>query len=78
MKTELMLLIQSDGRPVLNVADLASLLSMTERSIQNRIYKRAMPFPVFKLADSGGWMAHVSDVAAYIDVQRDDAARAMN
>ena len=77
MKTELMLLIQTDGRPTLNVADMAQLLNVTQRSVQNRIYKHAMPFPVFKLADSGEWVAHVSDVAIHIDTQREEAAKIM-
>lgn len=78
MKTELMLLIQTDGRPVLDMKHLASLLNLTERSVQNRIYKRAMPFPTFKMADTGDWVAHVSDVAAYIDAQRDEARNQIN
>lgn len=77
MKTELMLLIQTDGCPTLNVADMSKLLNVTPRSVQNRIYKQSMPFPVFKLADSGEWVAHISDVASHIDTQRDEAAKLM-
>lgn len=77
MKTELMLLIQTDGRPTMNVSDLGALLNMTQRTVQNRIYKRTMPFPVFKLADSGEWVAHISDVAQHIDTQREEATKAM-
>lgn len=75
MKTELMLLIQTDGRPVLDMKSLASLMNVTERSVQNKIYKKALPFPTFKIADSGEWVAHVSDVAAYIDAQREEALK---
>lgn len=75
MKTEMMLLIQTDGRPVLGIGDIAKLLSVSIRSVQNKIYKAALPFPTFKLADSGEWVAHVSDVAAYIDKERDTAAK---
>ena len=77
MKTELMLLIQTNGRPTMTVSDMGSLLNMTQRSVQNRIYKHAMPFPVFKLADSGEWVAHISDVATHIDAQRAEAKKAM-
>jgi hypothetical protein len=77
MKTELMLLIQTNGRPTMNVADISSLLNMTQRTVQNRIYKHTMPFPVFKLADSGEWVAHISDVATHIDTQREEATKAM-
>lgn len=77
MKTELMLLIQTDGRPTMTIADLSRLLNVTPRSVQNRIYKKDMPFPIFKIADSGEWVAHVSDVATHIDAQRDEATKAM-
>ncbi|MDH4449914.1 MAG: pyocin activator PrtN family protein [Rhodoferax sp.] len=77
MKTELMLLIQTDGRPTMTVADMSRLLNLTPRSVQNRIYKKDLPFPVFKLADSGEWVAHVSDVALHIDTQREEAAKMM-
>jgi len=75
MKTEMMLLIQTDGRPTLNLTEIASLLSIEPRTAQNRIYAKRMPFPVFKLGESGDWVAHISDVAEYIDGQR-EAARA--
>jgi hypothetical protein len=77
MKTELMLLIQTDGCPTMTVADMSKLLNLSPRSVQNRIYKKDMPFPVFKLADSGEWVAHVSDVATHIDTQREEAAKMM-
>lgn len=77
MKTELMLLIQTDGRPTMSVADMGNLLNLTQRSVLNRIYKHTMPFPVFKLADSGEWVAHISDVATHIDTQREAATKSM-
>jgi hypothetical protein len=76
MKTEMMLLIQTDGRPTLNLGEISSLLSINPRTAQNRIYEKRMPFPVFKLGDSGDWVAHISDVAQYIDDQRNAAAKA--
>lgn len=78
MKTEMMLLIQTDGRPTLNLSEMAALLSLDPRSMQNKIYKRTAPFPVFKLGESGDWAAHISDVAQYIDGQREAAAKAMH
>lgn len=77
MKTELMLLIQTDGCPTMTVAEMSKLLNLSPRSVQNRIYKKDMPFPVFKLADSGEWVAHVSDVATHIDTQREEASKMM-
>lgn len=77
MRTEMMLLIQTDGRPTLNLAEVSKLLSIEPRTAQNRIYAHRMPFPMFKLGDSGDWVAHVSDVAKYIDEQRDAALKAV-
>lgn len=77
MKTELMLLIQTDGCPTMTVKAQANLLNMTPRTVQNRIYAKTMPWPVFKMADSGEWVAHVSDVAAHIDNQRQTAQKSM-
>lgn len=77
MKTELMLLVQTDGRPTMNLSEMAALLSLDPRSLQNKIYKRTAPFPVFKLGDSGDWVAHISDIAKYIDDQREAATKAM-
>jgi Pyocin activator protein PrtN len=77
MKTELMLLLQTDGKPTMTLSQVSSLLSITPRSLQSRIYKRAIPFAMFKLADTGDWVAHVSDVAKHIDEQRDAAHKEM-
>jgi hypothetical protein len=74
MKTELMLLAMTDGRPTLNLAEIAELLGLTEASARNRIYAEDMPFPVFQLGTK--WCAHIADVAAYIDAQRELAAAA--
>lgn len=76
MKTEMMLLIQTDGRPTLNLGEIASLLSISPRTAQNKIYEHRLPFPVFKLGDSGDWVAHISDVAKYIDEKREEAMKA--
>lgn len=76
MKTELMLLMQTDGRPTLRLSEIAALLSIDPRTAQNRIYAKKMPFPVFKLGESGDWVAHISDVAQYIDDQREAAKAA--
>ena len=75
MKTELMLLITTDGSPTMTVTQVAKILNVDPRTIQNKIYKKDIPFPMFKLGDSGGWSAHVSDVANYIDTQRESAAK---
>ena len=77
MRTEMMLLIQTDGRPTLNLSEVAQLLNLAPRSLQNKIYAQQLPFPMFKLGDSGDWSAHISDVAGYIDEQREAALKAL-
>ena len=57
------------GHPTMTVADMSR--------VQNRIYKNSMPFPVFKLADLGERVAHISEVDMHIDQQREEATKAM-
>lgn len=71
----MLLLLMTEGRPVLNLTEVASILSLEPRSVQNKIYTRQMPFLMFKLGNSANWVAHVSDVAAYIDTQREEASK---
>lgn len=73
-RTELMLLMQTDGRPTLNLEEVAKLLNMTRPSLLNRVYAKTTPFPMFQLEGSSEWQAHVTDVAAHIDKQRAAAA----
>lgn len=73
MKTELYLLLQTDGRPIMNVGELASLLNLTPRSLQNQVYAGRCEIPTFKLG--GGLVAHVADVAKYIDGKRAEAVK---
>lgn len=75
MKTELMLLIQTDGNPLVSLKHMATLLNIGERSVLNKIYSHTMPFPVFQVAGSTAWSAHVQDVAKYIDELREKAQR---
>lgn len=75
MKTEMMLLIMTDGCPTLNLGQCARLLNMQPRSLLNRIYAKKTPFPMFQLEGSSEWCAHVSDVASHIDSTREAAAK---
>lgn len=70
MKTEFALLLQYE-RPVLTLEQVADLLQITPRSLENQIYAERCPIPMFKVGSK--FAAHISDVAAYIDVQRADA-----
>ena len=68
MKTTLALLIQTDGRPVMRLKELAELLNLSPRTVQNRIYDQTLPIKTFKLGND--FVAHIDDVAAHIDQQR--------
>jgi hypothetical protein len=70
MKTELALLLQYE-KPTLSAAQVAELLDITERSLENQIYAERCPIPMFKMGSK--WVAHVADVAEYIDHQRAEA-----
>jgi predicted DNA-binding transcriptional regulator AlpA len=74
MKTTMSLLMMTDGRPVMRVKELAELLDITPRTVHNKIAAGTLPIKTFKLGSDP--VAHVADVAAYIDAQR-AAATAM-
>ncbi|MBX3653249.1 MAG: pyocin activator PrtN family protein [Ramlibacter sp.] len=72
MKTELALLLTHES-PVLSIDEVATLLGITVRSLENQIYAHRCPIPMFKMGSK--FCAHVADVAAYIDAQRAQAIR---
>lgn len=67
MKTELALLLTHDT-PIMTAAEVAELLGIGERTLENQIYAERCPIPMFKVGSK--FAAHISDVAAYIDAQR--------
>jgi len=67
MKTELALLLTYSS-PTMTAAQVAELMGIGERSLENKIYDRSCPIPMFKLGFK--YAAHISDVAKYIDSQR--------
>lgn len=67
MKTVLALLLTHDT-PVMSLDEVAELFGIGARTLENRIYAKECPVPMFKLG--GKWAAHINDVAAYIDAQR--------
>lgn len=73
MKTELALLLTHDS-PTMTAAEVADLLGITERSLENQIYAQRCPIPMFKIGSK--FAAHITDVAEYIDKQRAEALRA--
>ncbi len=73
MKTELALLLHFNG-PTLSLEQLAELMQITPRALENQHYAGRCPIVLFKLGSK--LCAHVSDVAAYIDAQREQATNA--
>jgi predicted DNA-binding transcriptional regulator AlpA len=68
VKTEFALLAVHES-PTITAAKVAEMLGITERTLENKIYNKSSPVKMFKL--SSQYVAHVSDVAAYIDAQRE-------
>ena len=55
-------------KPVMTLEQVASLMGLGARTLENKIYAEDCPLPMFKLGSK--WHGHVADVAAYIDSQR--------
>jgi len=72
MKTELALLLVAEG-PTMGLDQLAAIMEITPRSLENQHYAQRCPIPLFKIGSK--LQAHVSDVAKYIDEQRADAMK---
>ena len=72
MKTELALLL-TYGNPVMQLDQVAELMGIGSRTLENRIYAEECPVPMFKIGNK--WHAHITDVASYIDKQRADAMK---
>ena len=70
MRTELALLL-TYSNPIMTAAQVAELMGIGERSLENKIYDKSCPVPMFKLGSK--YAAHITDVAKYIDDQRANA-----
>lgn len=73
MRTELALLLQYE-KPILTATEVAELLDINERTLENQIYAERCPIPMFKMGSK--WAAHVADVAEHIDRKRAEARNA--
>lgn len=72
MKTELALLL-TYSRPTMTDKEVADLMGIGVRTLENKIYAKECPIPMFKIGSN--WAAHITDVAKYIDDQRDAATK---
>lgn len=75
MRTELALLLMTDGNPTMSLEQIAKLRGIDFRTAQNKVYAKNLGIPVWK--DGGQWFAHVSDVAYWMDSQRIEAHKAL-
>ncbi len=73
MKTELALLMLTDGRPSMTLEEMAKLRNIDPRTAMNQIHARRFPIPVWK--DGAGYFAHVGDVAKWLDAQREQVTQ---
>lgn len=72
MKTEYLLLLTYEG-PTMTLEQVAKFLGVTPRTLENQIYGERCPIPMFKVGSR--YAAHISDVARYIDEQREAATK---
>ncbi|MCY1173944.1 hypothetical protein D9M73_141280 [compost metagenome] len=72
MRTELALLLVYE-KPVMSLGQVAELMGLAPRTLENKIYAHTAPVPMFKIERD--WYAHVTDVATYIDEQRAAATK---
>lgn len=62
------LLMAQFNTPTLGVKDLATLMGVEPRTIENQIHRGAFPIKTFKLGSKP--VAHIQDVANHIDTCR--------
>lgn len=74
MRTLMALLIANEGRPTMTYKEFAKLRDKAPRTVLNEISARRAPVPMWK--DGDNWVCNVSDVAAWLDRERDAAIAA--
>ena len=76
MKTEFLLLAQY-GKTDVPLADIAGdYLGMTQKEANTRATRAALPFPAYRVgSNKSPWLVRVTDLAAYLDAEREKAAR---
>jgi hypothetical protein len=71
MRTDLALLLLTDGEPTMPLTRVAKMMRISERTALNKVYDNTLGMPAFKLG--ADWVVHVSDLAAHIETKRDEA-----
>lgn len=57
----------------MTLEQVAELMGLAPRTLENNIYAEKCPIPMFKLGNK--WHGHIADVAVYIDKQRAAAVK---
>ncbi len=70
----LFILLAKYNSPRMNLDQIADFMNLDPATVQNRIYARRMPFPVYK--EGSGHFADINDVAAYLQEMRNSAKAA--
>lgn len=76
MNTAFLLLAQY-GKADVPLADIAGdYLGMTQKEASTRATRAALPFPAYRVgSNKSPWLVRVTDLAAYLDAEREKAAR---
>ena len=76
MNTAFLLLAQY-GKADVPLSDVASdYLGMTQKEANTRAKRAALPFPAYRVgSNKSPWLVRVTDLAAYLDAEREKAAR---
>lgn len=77
--TIFLLAARYDGRPAVELSEIADMFGLGKDEAIKRAGKRTLPVTCFRMADSqkAPWMVRLDDLALHIDQQR-DAARNNN
>lgn len=76
MNTAFLLLAQY-GKADVPLAEIAGdYLGMTQKEAATRATRAALPFPAYRAgSNKSPWLVRVTDLAAYLDAEREKAAR---
>lgn len=76
MNTIFMLMAEYNGKAAVELKDVCDKFGLNSKTANERASRSALPVPVFRLESSqkAPWMVHLTDLAAWIDRSRNEAA----
>lgn len=76
MNTAFLLLAQYGKADVPLAAVASDYLGMTQKEANTRATRAALPFPAYRVgSNKSPWLVRVTDLAAYLDAEREKAER---